>query len=384
MRRYGLGSWHQEPGQKGMTVRVTEYISETDYKSIVDACDRYSALSERIAFSVVSRNRDHLLDLRDLFANLDRFGGALRYVNQRALPVTFMNELLNWLVSTRFYLETERSFATTNYGIASEQLLKHVHATNDAFDQFPGYRFMYKLRDYAQHGGVPLSGLTVQRSPSGATELVPHVLRQTLLASSFNWGGPVRAFITESDDAIPVLPLVDEATQGLELIERVAFPMHLGRVTEVLPTLISALTRADNTEGHPAAFSIPDGDGQTIWSTLPTSESLMSVRDTAALPELPDRAPLLRPVECLTAPQRDAARRASAAIGALLLPDSAEHQQIVDGILLADHGATPLISGLSNMARVLLIVASQALGTSAEVMLGALTPGDDEPIPRSP
>jgi hypothetical protein len=159
MRRYGLGSWHQEPGQKGMTVRVTEYISETDYKSIVDACDRYSALSERIAFSVMSRNRDHLLDLRDLFANLDRFGGALRYVNQRALPVTFMNELLNWLVSTRFYLETERSFATTNYGMDSEQLLKHVHATNDAFDQFPGYRFMYKLRDYAQHGGVPLSGL---------------------------------------------------------------------------------------------------------------------------------------------------------------------------------------------------------------------------------
>ena len=80
-------------------------------------------------------------------------------------------------------------------------------------------------------------------------------------------------------------------------------------------------------------------------------------------------------------PQLDAARRASAAIGALLLPDATEHERIVNDILLADGGATPLIGGLCNMASVLLTVASQALGTSAEVMLGALAPGGEQPIP---
>lgn len=73
-------------------------------------------------------------------------GCCCREVDQRALTVTFVNELLNWLVSKRFYLETERNFLTSTYGAGSEQLSEHIRATSVAFDQFPGYRFMYKLR----------------------------------------------------------------------------------------------------------------------------------------------------------------------------------------------------------------------------------------------
>jgi len=362
-----------------MEIRITENISDADYSSIVDACARYEELATRTAYSVMNRNYYRLLDLRDLFTNLDGFNGAFRDVNQRHLTVTFMNELLNWLVSTRFYLETNRNFITVEYGKDNRQLQDHVHATNEAYDRFRGYRFMYKLRDFAQHGGVPLSGLNIQPSSSGDMELVPYLTRQDLLASSFKWGGPVRQIITGSDDVIPILPLVDEAMQGLELIERVAFAMHLDRVKEVLPALTDARTRVGDTDGHPACFSLPDSSGQMTWKTLPTSESLSSARDAANLPELPARLPRQWPgAQHLTTRQRGAARRASAAIGALLLPDDTEHERIVHSILASDDSAIPLVSGLSDMARVLLIVASQALGTSSEAMLGALTPEDGD------
>lgn len=364
-----------------MEIKSAEYISERYYTSIVEACGRYEELATRTAYSVMARNYYRLLDLRDLFTNLGHFNGAFRDVDQRHLTVTFMNEMLNWLVSTRFYLETNKNFAVVNYGEGSKQLQDHARATNEAFDQFPGYRFMYKLRDFAQHGGVPVSGLNVQQAPSGAMELVPYLNRQILLASSFNWAGPVRRAITESGDVIPILPLVDEAMQGLELIERVAFAMHLDRVNEVLPTLTDARTRIGDTAGHPAAFSLPDGPGQIAWKTLPTSESLSAVRDAANLPELPARPPLPGLAANLTAHQRGAARRASAAIGALLLPDQTEHERIVRNILASDNSAVPLVSGLSDMARVLLSAASQALGTSAEAMLGALTPDAEVPEP---
>ncbi len=386
-RSYGLGSWQQQPGQKGFDVSVTEEVSDTEFRSIVDACGRYAALAERTTYALVRRNRDRLLHLHDLFANVQRFGGAFREVDQRALTVTFMNELLNWLVSKRFYLETERNFLTSTYGAGSEQLSEHIRATSVAFDQFPGYRFMYKLRDYAQHGGVPLSGLNVQRSSSGETELIPYLSRQTLLASSFNWGAPVGALIAASDEVIPVLPLVLEAFDALESIERMAVLDRLNRIAEVLPILTEAISRVGDTDGHPAVFSTPNGDGELTWSTLPTPKSLEAVRHAAANGELPPRVAHPRARENLTAPQGAAARRAIAAIGALLLPnpDSAEHDLIVADILKSDRSPIPLISGLSDMGNLLLLIASQALGTSAEAMLGSLTPAPEEwPTRRSP
>lgn len=66
-------------------------------------------------------------------------------------------------------------------------------------------------------------------------------------------------------------------------------------------------------------------------------------------------------------------------------PDSAEHDRIVAGILKSDRSPIPLISGLSDMGRLLLLIASQALGTSAEAMLGSLTPAPEEwPTRQSP
>jgi hypothetical protein len=234
---------------------------------------------------------------------------------------------------------------------------------------------MYKLRDFAQHGGVPLSGLTIQSSLSGDMELVPYLARQTLLSSSFNWGGIVRRMLIESDEIIPVLPFVDEAAEGLDSIERVAFVMRLDRVREVLPTLTGARTRVGDTDGYPACFSLPDNAGQVTWKTIPTTESLNAV---ATLTEPPARPRRQSPVmQHLTTHQRGAARRSSAAIGALLLPDDTEYERIVHSIVEKDGSAIPLVSGLSDMARVLLMVASQALGTSAEAMLGALTPDNE-------
>jgi len=70
-RSYGLGSWQQQPGQKGFDVSVTEEVSDTEFRSIVDACDRYAALAERTTYALVRRNRDRLLQI-------SRLGGRIR------------------------------------------------------------------------------------------------------------------------------------------------------------------------------------------------------------------------------------------------------------------------------------------------------------------
>jgi hypothetical protein len=75
--------------------------------------------------------------------------------------------MTNWLASTRLYLESERDFILGQFGEDSEEFRRYGQITSQAFDSYPGYRFLYNLRDYAQHCGPPVSGMTVSSDPSG-------------------------------------------------------------------------------------------------------------------------------------------------------------------------------------------------------------------------
>ena len=216
------------------------------------------------------------------YSNLDQYGAAFRRVDQQVVTRLFMQQMLNWLVATRFDLESEKSLLVARHGRSSNQVEEFEHATHDAYDGHPGYRFMYKLRDFAQHGGTPLSGLLVQSSSSGGSELVPHLRREALLEARFNWG-TVRKQIEAGDEVIPLLPLAGQAMDGLRHIERVVVRHHAADVVTDAGVLVDAVERVSATEGHPAVFSLPapDRDGPISWATLPSISSCNLLRITS-------------------------------------------------------------------------------------------------------
>lgn len=291
-----------------------------------------------------------------------------------------MNELLNWVISTRFYLEVEREYIRSTHGTDSLQMGVFRAAASREFNAHAGYRFTYNLRDYAQHGGIPLSAMTVQASDGGGRRLVPHVTRDSLLATSFKWSKHARKIIDDSDGVIPLMPMIEDAMAGLDQIERAAVRMHISHAALAVPTLQNAINRRGDKPGHAAIFTLPDDGTLSSFSftALPPPEALQQILEADQDEELPTRPLLEDPYAILTGPQRDAARRASAAIGALLVPDYAEHERIVNRMVGEDQDVVPLIQGLSDMARLLLLMASQALGTSPEAMLGSVTPSPED------
>ncbi len=300
----------------------------------------------------------------------------MREVNQQAMAADFAQHSLNWLVTARFYLEAEREYLESVCGSNSEESARFHDARRRAYDTHAGYRFTYKLRDFAQHGGLPLSGLTIQAGTNGQTDLVPHLRRSTLLTSGFHWGAAVRSLIEASDEVIPFMPLVEQAMEGLNHIEDVVTRIHIERSAGDRQLVLNAIARVRDRDGHPAVFSLPPYgmDGQTAWSTLPTAESIEAVVNRTAGTDRSGPTLFDVPGARLTAKQRDAAKRASAAIAALTAGNVNEHERVVRRITEEDGDGVLLISGLSDMARLLLIIGSAALGSTSMSVLGAVTP----------
>lgn len=83
---------------------------------------------------------------------------------------------------------------------------------------------------------------------------MPHLRRSALLTSGFHWGVAVRSLIEASDEVIPLMPLVEQAMEGLNHIEDVATRIHSERSAGDRNLMLDAIARVGDREGHPAVF----------------------------------------------------------------------------------------------------------------------------------
>src|SRR5215207_1224631 len=143
--RFALGVWRQERGQKGFDIEPSITISADEFQGYIDAISTYRSLSERNTYQILNRNHLRLASMLKMYTNLERVGGSFRKINQRNVALLFMGEMTNWLASTRLYLESERDFLLDQFGENSDELRRYRRVTSQAFDSYPGYRFLYNL-----------------------------------------------------------------------------------------------------------------------------------------------------------------------------------------------------------------------------------------------
>lgn len=160
-----LGHWSQAQGQP-MHFNTGTGLSDDEANRYSAAIATFRAVTERNTFVLLQRHHHRLEATVAAFANLERLGGSFRNVDKRAVNITLMGEIVDWLAAGRLYTESTRDFMLRQFGHGA-QLERFKSATSSAFDGFAGYRFMYNLRDYTQHCGPPLGGTTVGRVADG-------------------------------------------------------------------------------------------------------------------------------------------------------------------------------------------------------------------------
>ena len=197
---------------KGETISGVRGVSPEvygEYRSHRDVLASFSRDFELLKLVLDGHEdfRQGLIDAGGLMA------GEVNIINQNHLHMlTFKTSrlMLNLLGAVRTFLDHAQTSVSRRYGGASEQLAFFKSLTAFQFDNVFSYRFLYKLRNYTQHCGMPPVGYSVDIVPDDSLSMNLHFIRRCLLDEYKEWGSVVKKELESSEEPLSVLGLLNE------------------------------------------------------------------------------------------------------------------------------------------------------------------------------
>jgi hypothetical protein len=120
--------------------------------------------------------------------------------------------LLNMMMSARTFLDHMETFVKREYGKESIEVKLFKSLTAKEFDNTFSYKFMYKLRNYVQHCGMPplsYSKTKILDEESPFAELTLVFDRDALLSEYDSWGGIVKTELEAQGEKFDAFSIVD-------------------------------------------------------------------------------------------------------------------------------------------------------------------------------
>lgn len=164
--------------------------------------------------------------------------------------------ILNLLSAIRTYLDHTETRLKRTYGKTSTQYQKFKDATAKAFDGHFSYRFIYKLRNYTQHCGMPLgrilthSNLLNLQTAESLHAIDFYFERDNLLSQLDEWGAVVKGELQQMPPQFSVGPYLKETMSCLEAIDRVVQDDAAHELENALRDIEGILSDAGEGEGE--------------------------------------------------------------------------------------------------------------------------------------
>ena len=114
--------------------------------------------------------------------------------------------ILNFLSSIRTYLDHTETRLKKQYGKDSSEFKIFKEKTSYAYDNNFSYRFLYKLRNFAQHCGLPASAFNITSSDEG-NFLKLSLVRNDLIKNYDGWG-KLKTELANQDEQFDILELL--------------------------------------------------------------------------------------------------------------------------------------------------------------------------------
>ncbi|EEW7630027.1 hypothetical protein NG486_001321 [Escherichia coli] len=128
----------------------------------------------------------------------------------------FLNtRILNYMMSVKTLLDHMETSINRRYGANSTEFVEFKTLTGNEFDSKFSYRFMYKLRNFVQHCGMPPLSYTISKSLDETSstlivELIVYFMRDELIRGFSKWGSQVKTDLTQMDESFPIMPIFNE------------------------------------------------------------------------------------------------------------------------------------------------------------------------------
>lgn len=130
-------------------------------------------------------------------------------------PFLLNTRILNYMMSVKTLLDHMETSINRRFGKDSTEFVYFKSLTANEFDSKFSYRFMYKLRNFVQHCGMPPLSYTISKSLDETSstlsiELIVYFMRDELIRGFSKWGPQVKADLTQMDESFSIMPIFNE------------------------------------------------------------------------------------------------------------------------------------------------------------------------------
>jgi len=175
-------------------IEALRKLSDTEYEEYEKAREcliRFS--SDQHLFMIVRLNYEDYENLLKRYFEEHTKNPSMVGSRIERMALNLNRHIMNSLSAVRTFLDHSETNLKKRYGKDSQRVKRFKDACSSAYDNSFSYRFLYKLRDYAQHCGMPLGQLTLHSEEvEPYSEVVRHFLvvkfsRDELLKKFDKW-----------------------------------------------------------------------------------------------------------------------------------------------------------------------------------------------------
>jgi hypothetical protein len=161
--------------------------------------------------------------------------------------------LLNYLSSVRTFLDHTELKLKRLYGENSNQYMNFRNATSKAYDGCFSYRFVYSLRNYCQHCGMPIGrmGFSSQKSQSGTINSLYILARKDDLVKSNVWNKKITKEIQDLPEEFDMVPHIQSMATCLAEVEKSILQQDLPWLIKSAKFIKQVLQATEGKEGDP-------------------------------------------------------------------------------------------------------------------------------------
>jgi hypothetical protein len=230
-------------------------ISAEEYDEITRAVAAVARCEPPFQYLVVERNYTTMTNAFAFVEATIALGRKHSNKHPRELAFAANSAVVNWLTAIRLFLDHAETDLKRRFGADSDEHKRFQETTATQYDLpgKPGYRFVYRFRNYVQHCGMPISvinGNVVREDPEGGPKTVVQLLisRAEILDGFGRWGS-VAIEIQSMDESFSLLPLAEQAMDGIREIFHQLMLIELEAAVSLCGCLRSALDRIEGLDG---------------------------------------------------------------------------------------------------------------------------------------
>ncbi len=180
---------------------------------------------------------------------------GIKEIDMEEVSIAANRLFLNYLSSVRAFIDHCKTNINRYFGANSENFSEFKKMLSFFYDDIFAYRFLYKLRNYSQHCGIPINSITFNQQFNAENNTVDGTLevmfdRNQLLSNYDGWGEKIKVELQQKTETFDVASLMIKNTLCVKEVEHNIELFHKDSLLEAINyiTNISGHLRQENYE----------------------------------------------------------------------------------------------------------------------------------------